>query len=482
MRAAVAIDGPVFLRLSRMPVPTVTAAAPPFEIGRAVTLRPGRDLTIIAAGVTVGRALAAADAPVVGRHRCRGDEPVDHPTDRSRRDRRGGEPRSDRHGRRAHGATADSAAPSPKSWSTTHPVRMRLMGVPGVFAPTGIARVPARSLRPRPAAKRRFSQPHGQPAKLACGLATEGPRAMHASRAGHRPGHDQHEGVPVRRARRGDGTGEPAGADRVSPRRLGRAGRRRHLAQRGRCDRATACQRRRARRSPRSPSPTSANPCCCGRGPPGSPSGPVIVWQCRRTTDFCETLRDRGLQAQLEAATGLTIDPLFSASKLRWLLTTLPGAMARAERGELCAGTIDSWLIWNLTRRRRPRLRCHERVAHAAAEPAHRGGWDPDLLVAVLDPGRHPAGSRAIERHLRRGHGDSRARGRSDRQRDWRFACRALRTRRLCAGPGEGDLRHGLVADDGRARARPLATRALDHHRLERRRQRCSTRWKATSR
>lgn len=81
----------------------------------------------------------------------------------------------------------------------------------------------------------------------------------------------------------------------------------------------------------------------------GVPVGPVIVWQCRRTTDFCDTLRSRGLQAHLERVTGLTIDPLFSASKLNWLLTNLPDAMARAEAGELCAGTIDSWLIWNLT-------------------------------------------------------------------------------------------------------------------------------------
>jgi glycerol kinase len=81
----------------------------------------------------------------------------------------------------------------------------------------------------------------------------------------------------------------------------------------------------------------------------GRPVGPVIVWQCRRTTEFCETLRDRGLRTQLEVATGLTIDPLFSASKLQWLLDNAPDAIARAERGELCAGTIDSWLIWNLT-------------------------------------------------------------------------------------------------------------------------------------
>ena len=81
----------------------------------------------------------------------------------------------------------------------------------------------------------------------------------------------------------------------------------------------------------------------------GRPVGPVITWQCRRTTEFCEALRDTGVQAQLENTTGLTIDPLFSASKLRWLLDNLPDARARADRGELCAGTIDSWLIWNLT-------------------------------------------------------------------------------------------------------------------------------------
>lgn len=81
----------------------------------------------------------------------------------------------------------------------------------------------------------------------------------------------------------------------------------------------------------------------------GRPVGPVIVWQCRRTTDFCETLRERGLQTQIETVTGLTIDPLFSASKLQWLIEHVPGAIRRAEQGELCAGTIDSWLIWNLT-------------------------------------------------------------------------------------------------------------------------------------
>ncbi len=81
----------------------------------------------------------------------------------------------------------------------------------------------------------------------------------------------------------------------------------------------------------------------------GEPLGPVIVWQCRRTTAFCDTLRARGLQPLLEARTGLTIDPLFSASKMRWLLDHIADGQARAERGEICLGTMDSWVLWNLT-------------------------------------------------------------------------------------------------------------------------------------
>ncbi len=81
----------------------------------------------------------------------------------------------------------------------------------------------------------------------------------------------------------------------------------------------------------------------------GTPLGPVIVWQCRRTASFCEDLRASGAGPLLEARTGLTIDPLFSGSKLRWLLDSLPSGRRRAAAGELCAGTIDAWIIWNLT-------------------------------------------------------------------------------------------------------------------------------------
>jgi glycerol kinase len=81
----------------------------------------------------------------------------------------------------------------------------------------------------------------------------------------------------------------------------------------------------------------------------GRPVGPVVVWQCRRTADFCAELRARGLAPWLAERTGLAIDPLFSASKMRWLLDHVDDGHRRAERSELCLGTMDSWVLWNLT-------------------------------------------------------------------------------------------------------------------------------------
>ncbi len=81
----------------------------------------------------------------------------------------------------------------------------------------------------------------------------------------------------------------------------------------------------------------------------GLPLGPVITWQCRRTTSFCDELKACGLEGFLRERTGLTIDPLFSASKARWLLDHIPEGHARATNGEICIGTMDSWVLWNLT-------------------------------------------------------------------------------------------------------------------------------------
>ncbi len=81
----------------------------------------------------------------------------------------------------------------------------------------------------------------------------------------------------------------------------------------------------------------------------GEAVGPCVIWQCRRTAAFCDELRRRGLEAQIRAVSGLPVDPLFSASKMRWLLESLPDGLARARDGELLAGTVDSWLLWKLT-------------------------------------------------------------------------------------------------------------------------------------
>jgi glycerol kinase len=81
----------------------------------------------------------------------------------------------------------------------------------------------------------------------------------------------------------------------------------------------------------------------------GRPVGPVISWQCRRTAALCEQVRAAGLAPMIEARTGLPLDPLSSATKFRWLLDEYDPDRVRSAAGDLCVGTVDSWLLWNLT-------------------------------------------------------------------------------------------------------------------------------------
>ncbi|HMO41880.1 MAG TPA: FGGY family carbohydrate kinase, partial [Phenylobacterium sp.] len=81
----------------------------------------------------------------------------------------------------------------------------------------------------------------------------------------------------------------------------------------------------------------------------GAPVHQTIVWQDRRTAQACQALKDAGAEAEVTKITGLLIDPYFSGTKIAWLLDHVPGARARAEAGELLAGTMDCWLIWKLT-------------------------------------------------------------------------------------------------------------------------------------
>jgi glycerol kinase len=115
----------------------------------------------------------------------------------------------------------------------------------------------------------------------------------------------------------------------------------------------------------------------------GQPVAPAIVWQDRRSAAACETLRAAGHEAEVSRRTGLLFDPYFSGTKLAWLLDTVPGARARAERGELAFGTIDSWLLYKLSGHRR-----HVTDATNASRTLlfnlHTGAWD-DWLLGLLN-------------------------------------------------------------------------------------------------
>ena len=82
----------------------------------------------------------------------------------------------------------------------------------------------------------------------------------------------------------------------------------------------------------------------------GEPVYHAIVWQCRRTSEYCDSLKEKGLTETFREKTGLIIDAYFSGTKVKWILDHVPGARARAERGELLFGTVETWLIWKLTK------------------------------------------------------------------------------------------------------------------------------------
>ena len=111
----------------------------------------------------------------------------------------------------------------------------------------------------------------------------------------------------------------------------------------------------------------------------------AIVWQDRRTAALCDALKAQGHEALFRARTGLLLDPYFSGTKLNWLLEHIPGARERAEAGELAFGTIDSWLLWNLTGGR-----VHATDVTNASRTLlfdiHRNCWDDELLTLLNIP------------------------------------------------------------------------------------------------
>jgi glycerol kinase len=117
----------------------------------------------------------------------------------------------------------------------------------------------------------------------------------------------------------------------------------------------------------------------------GEPVHNAIVWQDRRTAPLCETLKSQGLEPVYTQRTGLVLDPYFAATKLRWLLDSHPSIRARAERGELAFGTVDSWLVWNLTKGR-AHVTDVTNASRTLLYDIHTHEWDEQLLATMDIP------------------------------------------------------------------------------------------------
>ena len=117
----------------------------------------------------------------------------------------------------------------------------------------------------------------------------------------------------------------------------------------------------------------------------GAPLHHAIVWQDRRAEPACAQLREQGHGAAIQAKTGLLVDAYFSATKLQWLLDNVPGARAQAERGELAFGTVDSWLIWQLTGGRR-HVTDVSNASRTMLFNVHSNQWDDELLQLLRIP------------------------------------------------------------------------------------------------
>jgi len=115
----------------------------------------------------------------------------------------------------------------------------------------------------------------------------------------------------------------------------------------------------------------------------GRPVGNAIVWQDRRTAETCERMKQEGLEGLFRERTGLVLDPYFSGTKLAWILDHVPGTREDAEAGRLAFGTVDSWLLWNLTGRH---LTDVTNASRTLLFDIHRGEWDDELLALLRIP------------------------------------------------------------------------------------------------
>lgn len=117
----------------------------------------------------------------------------------------------------------------------------------------------------------------------------------------------------------------------------------------------------------------------------GRPVYNAIVWQCRRTADYCDTLRSQGLVDTIRDKTGLVIDPYFSATKIRWILEHVPDARQQAQNGDLLFGTVETWLIWKLTGGK-VHVTDYSNASRTMLFNIHTLDWDDEILEMLEIP------------------------------------------------------------------------------------------------
>jgi glycerol kinase len=117
----------------------------------------------------------------------------------------------------------------------------------------------------------------------------------------------------------------------------------------------------------------------------GKPVYNAIVWQCRRTAPICDQLKKKGLAEIIQKKTGLVVDAYFSGTKIKWILDNVKGVRERAKKGEILFGTVDSWLIWNLTRGK-VHVIDYSNASRTMIFNIHQLDWDEEILEEMDIP------------------------------------------------------------------------------------------------
>ena len=198
----------------------------------------------------------------------------------------------------------------------------------------------------------------------------------------------------------------------------------------------------------------------------GEPVCNAIVWQCRRTAEYCDQLKEKGYTEMIRKKTGLIIDAYFSATKIKWILDHVEGARERAERGELLFGTVETWLIWKLTKGK-VHVTDYSNASRTMLFNINTLEWDEEILNLLDIPSSMLSQGYAVQLYLWNDRQLLFWRADSDRRSGRRPAVRTVRAGLFPSGSGEKYVRDRLLPfDEYRGKACVFGKRAGDYHRM----------------